>query len=94
MTRLKSALATGALVAAMTVGALAATTSAASADVACNRWGECWHVRDHYTNYPANLGVIFHDEAWRLAHQRGNWRWRHDRNDDHGYYSHGHWRRF
>ena len=94
MTRLKSALATGALLAAVTAGALAATTTAASADVACNRWGECWTVRDHYTTYPSSLGVIFHDETWRAAHRGGRWHWRRDRDDDHGYYYHGRWRRF
>ena len=94
MTRIKSALATGAFLAIVTAGALAATTTTASADVACNRWGECWTVRDHYTNYPTNLGVVFHDEAWRLAHRHGRWNWRHDRPDDHGYYSHGRWHPF
>ena len=94
MTKIKSALMTGAFVAAVTAGALAAGTTAASADVACNRYNECWHVRDHYNNYPTNLGVVFHDEAWRTAHADRSWKWRHDRSDDHGYYSHGHWRRF
>ena len=94
MNRLKSALASGALVATLALGAVAATASTASADVACNRWGECWTVRDHYTTYPRSLGVIFHDEAWRAAHRSGRYHWRKDRDDDHGYYSHGRWRRF
>ena len=88
MTMLKSA-----LVAAAAFGAITATASAASADVACNRWGECWHVRDHYTHYPAHLGVVFHEEGWR-GDRRHHWRWRHDRDDDHGYYFRGRWHRF
>ncbi len=91
MRLLKTALVMGAFVGIVATSAVATT---ASADVACNRWGECWRVRDHYTNYPARLGVIFHDEAWRANHARGHWRWRHDRDDDHGYYSHGRWHRF
>jgi len=39
VTFLKSALAKGAIVAVLASGALATT---ASADVACNRYGECW----------------------------------------------------
>jgi hypothetical protein len=93
MNTLKSALLTGALMTAVIAGALAATSTAASADVACNRWGECWTVRDHYTNYPAELGVVFHDDAWRAAHHR-HYHWRADRDDDHGYYSHGAWHPF
>ena len=92
MTRLKK-LASGALMAAVAAGALAATTTTASAYVACNRWGECWRVKDRYTNYPANLGVIFHDDDWRRAHMR-HYRWRQDRDDDHGYYSRGRWHPF
>jgi hypothetical protein len=34
----------GALLAVTAAGALAVTSSAALADVACNRWGECWRV--------------------------------------------------
>jgi hypothetical protein len=93
MNTLKSALLTGALMTAVVGGALAATSTTASADVACNRWGECWTVRDHYTNYPTDLGVVFHDDAWRAAHHR-HFHWRADRPDDHGYYSHGEWHPF
>jgi len=74
-------------------GALAAASVPALADVACNRWGECWHVNNHYTNYPAQLGVVFHDDAWRAAHH-SHYHWRADRPDDHGYYSHGSWHPF
>ena len=93
MTRLKAALVKGALIASVAVGALAVTAAAASADVACNRAGECWHVRDHYTNYPANLGVVFHEETWAATH-RHHYHWRADRPDDHGYYDHGVWHPF
>ena len=93
MTRFKSALLKGAMISAVAIGALAATASVASADVACNRAGECWHVKDHYTNYPAQLGVMFHDDDWAAKHHRHH-HWRADRDDDHGYYDHGNWHPF
>jgi hypothetical protein len=94
VTNLKTALAKGALVLTLASGALVATTTAASADVACNRYGECWRVREHYTNYPNRLGVTFYGDDWRRTHQGRRWHWRHDRDDDHGYYMHGRWHRF
>ena len=88
MTFLKSALLKGVLAAAVTSGALAAVSSA-SADVVCNRYNECWRVHDRL-DYPADVGITFHDDAWGVAHHRGHWRWRDDR-FDHGYYRNGVW---
>jgi len=94
MKTLHKALAAGALIGSMAAGALALSATSASADVACNRYGECWRVAERYTTYPRHLGVRFHDDAWREQHRRGHYRWRRDRDDDHGYYSHGRWRTF
>ncbi len=95
MTGPKTAFIKKALIAAMAASALTATATAASADVACNRYGECWHVKDHYTNYPAAVGVTFHDEAWYASHRHDRrTHWRQDRDDDHGYYAHGTWHPF
>jgi hypothetical protein len=88
VTFLKSALFKGALVAAVTSGALAAA-SAASADVVCNRYNECWRVHDRL-DYPAGIGMTFHDDTWADAHRAGHWRWRQDR-FDRGYYRNGVW---
>jgi hypothetical protein len=88
VTFLKSALLKGALTAAVT-GAMLAAASAASADVVCNRWHECWRVHDRL-DYPAGLGIVFHNDAWAAAHMRGRWRWRNDR-FDRGYYRNGAW---
>jgi hypothetical protein len=93
MKTLHKALAAGALIGSLAAGALALSATSASADVACNRYGECWRVTQRYTTYPSNLRVTFHDDAWREAHRR-HYHWRHDRDDDHGYYSHGRWRTF
>ncbi|MFI4949537.1 MAG: hypothetical protein ACHP7A_00695 [Caulobacterales bacterium] len=94
MRNLKKPLLAGALILSAAGGALALSATAASADVACNRYGDCWTVREHYTTYPNNLGVVFHDDAWREQHRRGHYHWRRDQDDDHGYYMHGRWHRF
>ena len=44
-------------------GALAVTATSASADIACNREGECWHVRHHYA-YRPEFGVVVHPNTW------------------------------
>ena len=88
MTFLKSTL-KSAVIAAMSGGALIATATTASADVVCNSAGECWHVHDRLA-YPADAGVVFHDDAWADAHRDHHWHWRHDR-DDRGYYRNGVW---
>jgi len=80
MSRLKSVLALGVMAA-----GLALTATTASADVACNRWGECWHVHDRLT-YPGELGIVWHPDNWHAKHLH----WRHDR-FDHGYYRNGVW---
>lgn len=82
-----------AALAASAAAALALSSTTAFADIACNRWHECWHVRDHYTNYPAELGIVFYGDDWREAHLH-RYHWRHDRDDDRGYYRHGAWRPF
>ncbi len=95
MTGLKATLVKGVLIATFAGSAVALAATAASADVACNRYGECWHVKDHYTNYPNGLRVTFHDDDWYRHHQRDrHFHWRQDRDDDHGYYSHGEWHPF
>jgi hypothetical protein len=77
----------GALVAA---GAGLTVATSASADVACNRFGECWHVHARI-DYPADVGITFYDDSWKFPDT--HYVWRKDR-DDHGYWWHGHWRHF
>lgn len=89
MTFLKSALLKGALVTTIAGGALAATATTASADVACNGVGECWHVHERL-DYPPTLGIRFHADRWGYAHRHGYYHWRRDR-DDRGYYRNGVW---
>ena len=95
MRELKKRLGMGALAIALGTGVLVVGTGTASADVACNRYGECWHVQDRYTNYPHRLGIRFYGDDWREAHRHDrHYHWQKDRDDDHGYYSHGRWHGF
>jgi hypothetical protein len=86
----------GSLVTATLAGsALAVSAVPASADVVCNRYGECWRVRDRY-DYPTGPTFSFtvHDDRWYRHHRHDrHWRWRHDRYDR-GYWEHGRWHRF
>ncbi|MEP6966928.1 MAG: hypothetical protein ABI906_02505 [Pseudomonadota bacterium] len=89
MRSLKSLIGTGALGAAAAIGIVAAATPA-SAYIACNRYGECWHAANRYA-YPAGLRIAIYPDTWRKAHPRSHWL--RDR-DDRGYWNHGAWRRF
>jgi hypothetical protein len=87
VTVFKSALVKGVLAAAICGGSLVAAT-AASANVVCNQWRECWHVRDRF-DYPSGVGIVVRGDDWGRAHQR-DWHWRADR-FDRGYYRNGVW---
>jgi len=90
----KNSLMSTLLAAGAVVGATAFLTSAASADVACNQYGDCWHVTKHYTLYPKDIGVTFYPDTWREEHMKdAHYRW-YDRDDDSGYYIRGEWHAF
>jgi hypothetical protein len=83
----KSALITGAMIAAMAAGTLAASSAAAANYVVCNRYDECWKVHEKYTAYPSDERIVWHDDAWYSQHQHdAQWKWRNDPTDDHGFY--------
>ncbi len=93
--RISGLLMSGTLGAALAAGTLLATTLGASADIVCNRYGECWHVSQRYTTYPSSLGVVFYTDDWRTAHLKDvHYHWLADQTDDHGYYMNGEWHRF
>lgn len=82
---------TAALTAILGAGAVIGMTTAASADVVCNRHNECWKVTKRYDTYPAALGVHFYDDKWYEAHRHAKrYHWR-DARDDGGYYENGNW---
>jgi hypothetical protein len=87
MSMSKKFLIQGALAALVGAGAMVAMATPASAYVACNRFGDCWHVRDRYTYHPS-WGITVHDDHWRWrAHERYRWREHHGR----GYWRGGVW---
>ncbi len=52
--------------AAVAAAGVALSASSASAYVACNGAGECWHVHRHaYYNYQPAWGVVVHPDRWR-----------------------------
>ena len=78
----------GAIAALVSISALAATSTAASARTVCNRDGDCWHESDRY-QYPATFGVRFHNDRWHRDHH-DHYHWR-DNHDGRGYYRQGVW---
>ena len=67
-------------------GALAATATSASAYIACNRAGDCWHTHDRY-RYPSGFGIVVHRDNW---HWRGHhYRWH--EHEGRGYWRNGLW---
>lgn len=75
------------------VAGLLATDGGASAYVACNRVGDCWHT-DTRVHFPG-VRLIFHPDSWWDHHKADhhyNW---HDsdtgRDWHHGYWDHGTW---
>jgi len=48
----------------LSAATLAVTATSASAYIACNREGVCWHVHDRYA-YRAEYGVVIHPDNWR-----------------------------
>ncbi|HWF64426.1 MAG TPA: hypothetical protein VN685_07450 [Rhizomicrobium sp.] len=74
----------------LAAGALAVTTSAASAEIVCNSEGDCWHTHEHY-DYQPSFGVVVHPDDWRWS-DRDHYRWR--EHDGRGYWRNGIWLTF
>jgi hypothetical protein len=73
--------------AALSVGALAITTAAASAAVVCNAEGACWHTRAAYA-YRPEFGVTVHPNNWRWG-AADHYTWR--EHSGRGYWHNGAW---
>jgi hypothetical protein len=70
--------------------ALALTTTTASAEIACNQEGQCWHVRSHY-DYKPEFGVVIHPDGWHWG-DGDHFTWREHRGR--GYWRNGVWIKF
>ena len=72
------------------VCALALTATAASAEIVCNREGECWHVKRHH-DYRREWGIAVHPDNWKWAgHEKYKWR----EHEGRGYWRNGAWVEF
>jgi hypothetical protein len=72
--------------------ALAFTATTASAEIVCNRDGDCWHVK-HRHHYRPEFGLVIHPDGWRWRdHDRGKYHWR--EHEGRGYWRNGVWIQF
>ena len=82
----------GALAAAVALGLVAATATAASAYVVCNA-NECWHT-DARIKLPG-VKLTFHNDTWQHQHEKDkHYTWHENDNEHdwhHGYWDHGTW---
>jgi hypothetical protein len=66
--------------------ALAISAATASAEIACNREGDCWHVKRH--DFHPSLNLTIHPDNWKWAsHEKYRWR----EHEGHGYWRDGAW---
>lgn len=70
--------------------AFAFTASDASAAIACNAAGECWHVQRAWA-YPPEAGIVIHPSGWRWG-PAARFTWR--EHPGRGYWRNGIWVRF
>jgi hypothetical protein len=71
------------------VSVVALTATAASAEIACNREGDCWHIREHHA-YKPEFGVVIHPDNWRWAEGDAH-RFRWHEHEGRGYWRNGAW---
>ena len=74
------------------IGAFMTTAGTASAYVACNRYGDCWHTDQRY-RYAPDVAVRIHPDHWYFHR---DWERESDRHwrryhEGRGYYRNGAW---
>ena len=74
----------------LSLSAIALSATAASAAIACNGEGNCWHVRKTY-NYKPEFGVTIHPNNWRWG-PNDHYTWR--EHAGRGYWKNGVWIKF
>jgi hypothetical protein len=90
MRSFKAILAGLAAVSTLGLGMAAVGGGPASAYVACNAAGECWHA-DGRAHYDHGLGIVTHPDDWYFhQHWDDHRRW-HDYHDGRGYWRNGVW---
>jgi hypothetical protein len=89
MTALKTALSAAAISTLMATGALMATAVPASAYVACNKEGDCWHT-DARPRVPG-VSLSIHPDDWYFHQKWDDNRHFRDYHEGRGYYRGGIW---
>ena len=89
---IKAIVSTAAMAAVLSVGALAMSATTASAAMACNASGECWHT-DHRYQYAPAYKVQVHPDSWYFHRdwQKDHTMQYRDHHDGRGYYRNGVW---
>jgi hypothetical protein len=78
-----------AFAAAVAGGTLAISATSASALIACNGEGECWHVHHRYA-YRPELGIVVHPDGWRWGPGE-HYVWHEPAGGERGYWHGGVW---
>lgn len=89
---MKKKIVTAAVLAALSAGTLAFSAGSASAYVACNGAGECWHVDSHYRY--REPGIVVHPDDWYFHNNwdHGRYHWRaEDHHRERGFWRNGVW---
>jgi hypothetical protein len=74
------------------LGAIALSSTSASAAVVCNEEGDCWRVKDRY-EYPPEVRLRVYKDDWTWPEaEKHKYRWREDRGR--GYWRKGVWIEF
>ena len=74
----------------LSAGTLALVATNASAEIACNGEGQCWHIKSHY-DYRPEFGVTIHPDGW---HWGANEHFVFREHRGRGYWRNGVWVRF
>jgi len=80
----------GLLFALISAGTLLLTAQAASARIACNSDGDCWHVHGDFEFKP-EIGVVVHPDDWKWKESE-HFRWH--EHEGRGYWKGGDWKEF
>lgn len=68
---------------------LVVVATSASAEIVCNREGDCWHVKEHAWIRPEH-GLVIHSDNWKWEereHEKFRWR----EHEGRGYWREGRW---
>ena len=75
-------------VALMAAGALTLAATSASAEIACNEEGECWHIKGKADFYKPEHGIHIYPDNWKWG-EKEHFKWR--EHEGRGYWKGGVW---